>query len=143
MTENTALKAADHTKCSPLVLFASRRVFSIFSFACLSLLLSSLLIKNSNPIMCGIMIFAFSLPFGFFGFHLISNGYRLDLTDGGLALTCFERTQTARWADVKSIRAGSSGFYKQLFVNYRERALDRSLTLWPVFFVLAHVNWLL
>jgi hypothetical protein len=85
------------------------------------------------------------LPFSFlqlFGFHLITNGYKLEISDQGLALTYFARTLAVRWADTKSIHAGWNsaldaipfGFNKKLFVNYQKKTLDQSLTIWPMFF---------
>jgi hypothetical protein len=105
------------------------------------LIYGSFLDHNNNPIISSIAIFFFIFPFYFFAHHLVTNGYRLEITDQGLALTFFARTQRIPWADVKSIRIGwvaadgaSIPFNKRLFVYYRKDGSDRSLAIWPLFF---------
>jgi Bacterial PH domain len=127
-----------------LTLFASKRIFLIFSLSFALLIYGSFLGRNSNPITSSIAIFFFIFPLYFCAHHLVTNGYRLQITDRGLALTFFARTQVIPWADVKSIRvrwAAADGvsipFNKRLFVNYRKDGRDRSLSIWPLFFNLS------
>src|SRR6202035_1103365 len=125
-----------------LILFASKRIFFIYSLIFALLISIAVLSLHGSPIISVIMIAFFVMPFSFFALHLVTNGYRLEITDQGLALTYFARTQTIRWADVKDIRAGwiaaldaiPFGFNKKLFVRYRREGRDRSLTIWPIYF---------
>jgi hypothetical protein len=131
-----------HQGRAPLILFASRRVFLIYSLVFALLISGAILAAHKSPINSAILIVIFSLPFCFFSIHAMTNGYRLKITEQGLALTRFSRTQTIRWADMREIRAGWSsaldpvqfGFNKKLFVHYRREAQDRSLIVWPIYF---------
>jgi hypothetical protein len=125
-----------------LTLFASRRIFLIFSLSCALLIYGSFLGRNHDPIISSIAMFFFIFLFCCFAYHLVTKGYRLQITERDLALTFFARTQVIPWADVKSIRVGwaaadgvSIPFNKRLFVNYRKDGRDRSLSIWPLFLI--------
>jgi hypothetical protein len=128
-------------RATSLTLFGSRRIFLIFSLFFALLIYGSFLNRHNNPIISSIAIFFFIFFFYCSAHLLVTNGYRLEINDQGLALTFFGRTQTILWVDVKTIRVGwvaadgaSIPFNKRLFVYFRKDGCDRSLTIWPLFF---------
>jgi hypothetical protein len=97
--------------------------------------------RHNNPVISSIAMVSLFFPCYFFTYHLVTSGYRLEISDQGLALTFFGRTQTVLWADVTRIRVGwvaadgaSLPFNKRLFVFFQRDGRDRSLTIWPLFF---------
>ena len=139
--QDGALGLVQPIRATSVTLLASRRIFLIILLSLVLLTYGSFLGRHNNPVISSIAIFFFIFPLYFSAHNLVTSGYRLEITDRGLALTFLARTQTILWTDIKTIHVGwvaADGaplpFNKRLFVYHRKDGRDRSLAIWPLFF---------